>query len=297
MIFKNNTIVCLNGGLGNQLFQYAFAKSFSQKYCTNLLIDDSTGFLLDKTFNRKFQLNRFNINYKQLSFFQKILFYFTKIDPYFKRSNYFINNRFYANYLIEREFHKNEIIYSKAINTFLIGYWQSPDYFKNIKNVILKELTPPKSSNPIFIDLANQIDFSNAVAIGVRLYEETTNPESLSSTGSIKTINDINKVIEKLSSSVENPKFYIFCSHKPQSLDELIISKHAVFVTPETGFEDAVDTLWLLTKCKHHIFTNSTFYWWGAFLSANNFDPNTQNIYAADNFLNQYIYLNNWNKF
>jgi hypothetical protein len=70
-----------------------------------------------------------------------------------------------------------------------------------------------------------------------------------------------------------------------------------VFVTPDEGFEDAVDTLWLLSKCKHHVFTNSTFYWWGAFLSSNNFEIDQQHIYAADNFLNQNIYFDNWHKF
>jgi hypothetical protein len=297
MKYNKNIILCLNGGLGNQLFQYAFARALSENSKRNLIIDDSTGFKLDKTYKRTFQLDKFGIKYSKINIFQKLLFLLTKLDPHFHKYSNLYNYRFYSDYIIEREFILNHIILGSKKNTFLIGYWQSPLYFNTLQKNILKELSPPPSSNNLFKELAQKIENSNAVAIGVRLYEETANPEILSNTGLVKTINDINGVIDKMNKTILNPCYFIFCSHRSKSLENLLIANNAVFVTPDDGFEDAVDTLWLLSKCQHHVFTNSTFYWWGAFLSSNNFNKDQQHIYAADNFLNQNVYLDNWYKF
>lgn len=297
MKYNNNIILCLNGGLGNQLFQYAFARALSENSNRNLIIDNSTGFNLDRTYKRTFQLDKFGIKYSKINNFQKLLFLLTKLDPYFRKYSNLYNYRFYSDYIIERDFILNDIILGNKKNTFLIGYWQSPLYFNNLQKTILKELTPPPSTNNLFKELAQKIENSNAIAIGVRLYEETANPENLSNTGSVKTIHDINCVINKINETILNPSYYIFCSHRSKLLENLLIANNAVYVTPDDGFEDPVDTLWLLSKCKHHIFTNSTFYWWGAFLSSNNYKLDEQYIYAADNFLNQNIYLDNWNKF
>ena len=58
-----------------------------------------------------------------------------------------------------------------------------------------------------------------------------------------------------------------------------------------------MDKIWLLSQCKHHIFNNSTFYWWGAWLSSINHKHSDQDIFASDNFLNDNIVLNKWKKF
>jgi hypothetical protein len=296
---KKNINLHLSGGLGNQLFQYAFAKSVSFHNDTELHIDNLSGFLLDKTYSRKFQLDRFLVKYKKVSFLSYIKYILLKIYQRLSPINtQKMLTNFFGNCLFELDYEPIDFnTFKNNKDLWIFGYWQNPNYFKAINQLILIELTPPASSNNLFKDLEQKITNTNAVAISVRLYEETINPESLSNTGLVKSINDINRVIEKLNKTIINPSFYIFCSFRSKSLENLIIANNAVFVTPDEGFEDAVDTLWLLSKCKHHVFTNSTFYWWGAFLSSNNFEIDQQHIYAADNFLNQNIYFDNWHKF
>ena len=61
---KNTIIIKVWGGLGNQLFQFAFAKSYQLKNNCNVYIDSSTGFNNDP-YKREFVLDQFNISLKE----------------------------------------------------------------------------------------------------------------------------------------------------------------------------------------------------------------------------------------
>ena len=53
---KKNLIIHMEGGFGNQLFQYFFGKSYAKKFNRNLYFDNKTGFISDITYKRKFEL-------------------------------------------------------------------------------------------------------------------------------------------------------------------------------------------------------------------------------------------------
>ena len=85
----------ISGGLGNQLFQYAFAKNLSIKLNARLIIDDVTGFLLDRKFKRKKSLPK-NFHYEKIKifdFFKNELFNIYKKNFFLKKKNFlFLNN-------------------------------------------------------------------------------------------------------------------------------------------------------------------------------------------------------------
>ena len=81
---------------------------------------------------------------------------------------------------------------------------------------------------------------------------------------------------------IPNANFYIFCTKNDKFLDKLELPKNTMRITAENGFADAVNTLWLLSRCKHHVITSSTFYWWGAWLSSKIYQANKQIIYSDD---------------
>ena len=60
---KRKIYVKLAGGIGNQLFQYSFAKNLSIELNAKLIIDDRSGFFFDKIFKRKKSLPT-NLKYK-----------------------------------------------------------------------------------------------------------------------------------------------------------------------------------------------------------------------------------------
>ncbi len=296
---SRKVLLYLSGGLGNQMFQYAFGRSIAISQNIELALDKYTGFLIDRTYKRKFELGSFKIVGRSIGVFEILPFWFYKLSPYFEKllPGGLINNL--INVVTEDNvswMDSNKIDFSK--NTCFVGYWQNPKYFSEISSFIFRELYPTKPPSLQVALLGEGMRESNSLAICLRLYEETTSPESLSSTGEIKTLADIRNVIDKLAFSIEDYKVYLFCTHVPEDIALLNLPLNVVYVTPDYGYNDAVESLWLIAQCRNHIIMNSTFYWWGAYLS--NYTHSkiiSREIWCADNFLNQSCILDTWNSY
>ena len=81
----------------------------------------------------------------------------------------------------------------------------------------------------------------------------------------------------EIEKKVPGGHFYLF-SDKPQETTNIINipnDRHTV-VDHNYGDENCYANLWLMTLCDHFIVANSTFSWWGAWLS-----QNTQKIILA----------------
>jgi len=139
-----------------------------------------------------------------------------------------------------------------------------------------------------------------SLALGIRLYEDSKDPSVNCYDRKLKPLYLVRDQISILKEEFPNIHVAVFCSHRPPCLEELCLdSSQTTFLTADDGIESALDTLWLLTQCRHHLFLNSTLYWWGAFLSQSTHGgiPSGQKIIASDNFLNQTIYPPDWDLF
>ena len=170
---------------------------------------------------------------------------------------------------------------------WLSGYWQSPEYFDEYRSHIFQELSPPEPKHQLYVDVGRAMAVENSVAIGIRLYEEALDPSQHSSDGKSKDASEISAAIAEIENSVADPVYYVFCSHNSPLIAEVMAGRPHFVLTPEFGYSDSTSTLWLLAQCHHHVFTNSTFYWWGAWLSKTNWNSDSQMIYAANNFVNR----------
>jgi len=290
----------LSGGLGNQMFQYATARSIALNNDAECLIDPLSGFIRDKQYKRRFELARLPIKLNTVGIWDQIRLWVYRVHARFShriRSVY--DAYWYGDFIHETEFKFHSILLKKKLtgSAWMLGYWQSPNYFNSHANQIRQELQPPVPKNPVFTSLATQIALSESVALSVRLYEESDDPSAHALAGKVKTIEDINSAIARLHAACPNARFYVFCTHRAQVLNKLNLPADTVFVTADDGYDDAVDSLWLLTRCKHHIFTNSSYYWWGAWLSHGFHKQEEQLIYAADNFINVDGLCDHWFRF
>jgi len=298
-MIKNKIIVQLKGGIGNQMFQYAFAKTFALKRNCELYLDTYTGFISDHTFNRKYELKHLNLNDKKAPLSLILIYYLSKFDLIlrYRNKNKYLFTRPYATFLFELDHKFNEQYLNINFNglLFVNGYWQSPKYFYEYKHQINQNFDfKIKLSNHI-ITLANQISKENSIAICLRLYEEVSNPGLLSITGKQKSINELSNQINYILNLFIDTKVYIFCTHKPDFVNQLALPNSTTFITADSSYNSSIETLFLLKHCKYFLIMNSSFYWWGAYLSKSSELENS--IFADSNFLNQDIYPENWIKF
>lgn len=291
---KKKIYLFLSGGIGNQLFQYAFARNISIKNKADLIVDVHSGFIFDFKYFRNFSLN---ISAKKniVIFFS----FFRILKKFFFREK--LINKFFSKIIINefpffKKFNKNifDVKINKAI--YLVGLFQSDRYFLENKKMIMNELMPAKPQTVNFLDKQKEIIKENSVIVGFRFFEESTN-DSIKIAGGIAGINFYIKSIKLILARIKNPKFYLFSQNLENLKKNLkkitILNKYFYnFITPQQGFKDDNSNLWLMSYSKNFIIPNSTFYWWGAYFSRYRFKKN--NVICSNNFPNKDIYLNDW---
>jgi hypothetical protein len=262
-------VVKLMGGLGNQMFQYAFAKNLAIKNRTSLKLDLS--FLLDKTprehfIFRDFDLDIFSFNYEIIKTKELIEFLNYQDKSFLKK----IKSRFIDKtvYLKENKFHfeKENLFFSK--NIYIDGYWQSEKYFSDIGELIRNEFSFIYKFSESEQKLNNNIISSNSICINYRRTDYVNSQKSIETHGFIGEEyydNAINSIVEK----VENPCFYIFSDDIEWCIENVKIDYPTVFVDHSYKGIKFSSYLQLMKNCKHFIIPNSTFAWWAAWLSEN----------------------------
>lgn len=298
----NKVVAYLKGGLGNQMFQYATARALARRTGAELVLDPWSGFVRDTQYRRHYELDALPIHGRLATVRERLPIWLFRAENRFrKEESSLLQRRIYGQFLIETKLSYLPAITQVNVESaiWLVGYWQSPLYFNDCAEILRSELTPPLPKQEGFLELGQSLKNSESVALGIRLYEESANPCAHAKDGQLKTVVDVNGAIARLRAVRPNAQFYVFCTHRSPILGELNLPAMTTFVTHDDGYEGTLEILWLLAQCKHHIFTNSSYYWWGAWLSSNahNGRSGPQLILAANNFNNSDGFCTQWGRF
>ena len=253
-------IVEISGGLGNQLFQYAFGRTLALRNKCELKLDIST---FENYEWHEYSLNPFNI--KQVIATKKERENLLGINlPIYER----IKRKLFKRQLILIT--ENSLLFdSKYLEVkepaYLRGYWQSEKYFTDFKNEILNDLiiqVKPTSENQKILD---QIISCNSISLHIRR-GNFVNDESVNKRHGTTSLIYYQEAINVINSKVSNPVYFIFSDDILWVKTNFNITEKVLFVDVNDAKNDFQD-LRLISSCKHHILANSTFSWWGAWLN------------------------------
>ncbi|WP_347988040.1 alpha-1,2-fucosyltransferase [Methylomonas sp. AM2-LC] len=261
-------IVNLIGGLGNQMFQYAFCRALALELAEPTLLDISgfssytlhQGFELDRLFSCKIELAT-ELDFKSVlgwqspSRIRNIL-----LHPYMSA---FRKN----NFVVEPYFQYWPEINSIPKKCYLSGYWQSFQYFQKYTTEIRADFTykiPLVNKNAEFADQIKQV---NAISLHVRRGDYVSNPATLKNHG-VCSLDYYDLAIQYIANHVLDPVFFIFSDDIDWVKKNININYKTYYVDHNSG-NDSFNDMRLMSLCKHHIIANSSFSWWGAWLNSN----------------------------
>ena len=251
----------INGGLGNQLFQYATAFALSKYIKTDMQVDISEAINYRVHPLRLTALNCSAKFDKKSSLIDKIL-----LHPY---SIKFFST-FFTQYYIESGLKFDENLKNVANNKLLIGYFQSEMYFKSYRSELLKEFFPKKKFSNYQNSLAQKIQKRDSLSIHIRRGDYISN-ENANSVHGVCNKDYFDRALDHLKKQHKissETNVFIFSDDIDWCKENLSFPYSMEFIRGDLDSPEL--DMWLMSYCSHNIISNSTFSWWGAWLNQNN---------------------------
>jgi hypothetical protein len=256
-------IVKLIGGLGNQMFQYAFGYQLAKLSATQLKLDVA-GF-------EQYKLHKVAIHHLNTSFEQAVMDN-TVVNKL--TSAHGIRSLLKKYGLVKPKIKiitekgqgfQADLVSAYNEDVYFDGFWQSEKYFQGAEDEIrerLQVITPPSPSNQQFLSTIKNV---NAVSVHIRRADYVTNTKTLSFHG-VCSMDYYQQAADIIKSKISDPVFFIFSDDIEWAKANINFNTTQHFAdmnNADTNYED----LRLMYSCKHHIIANSSFSWWGAWLN------------------------------
>lgn len=239
-------VIC-KGGLGNQMFQYAFALRLANEgYPVTMetklfdILNIHNGYEIPNVFALKKTIPSSNSSSLVMRFVLKWKFWPIANEKFPFTDSIIGNNRLFYN-----------------------GYWQSEKWFASIKDQIYYNFDFKGITKKNLIEVQKMND-CESVSIHIRRgdYLNTSLYKGCCE------IDYFKKAISYIRTKKEFTKLWIFSNDIQWCKESLLsfVDKNTVFVDWNNGTISYQD-MYLMTQCKNNIIANSSFSWWGAYLN------------------------------
>ena len=258
-------ITKIMGGLGNQMFEYAIARSMAQRNNDIFKLDISY-YSKPKQELRTYELNLFNIDetiateqeYNKLRRRKGFLFNITKaVNALMNRQSFYRKEKEDALF--------DEEVYNLKGNIYLDGYWQNEKYFKEIREQLIEDFTPKSDISEKAQGYLKDIENTNSVSLHIRRGDYISDLTANNFHG-VTNIEYYNRAVDYVNDQVSEPVYYIFSDDIAWCKNNFDFLENKIFVDDTSS---AIDDLELMKRCKHNIIANSSFSWWAAWLNEN----------------------------
>lgn len=256
-------VVKLIGGLGNQMFQYATARSLADRYDVVLKLDLSGfeqytlrhyelgGFNIRAEIADRSDMDFFRVNTQQRSVLQRIKSHLPIPAP--------------GMVFREADFVFDERLLNIRPPVYLDGYWQTERYFVHNSEALRRDFTLCAQFDDKNREMLAQIKSSNAISLHVRRGDYVSDPRTNNFHGTC-SLEYYDTAIHFIAERVKDPYIVVFSDDHEWAKNNLDFKYPSIFVNINSGNQGILD-MTLMRHCKHHIIANSSFSWWGAWLN------------------------------
>lgn len=249
----------LTGGLGNQMFQYAFGVSLSAKLGVEFRYDF---FSHPSDTPRSFELNHFAISSKMATKSQ-----LANLGIPLSKKRFLLEKLGLVRSSIKLEtgHHFQPDALNFPDNSYVQGYWQSEKYFNHIESTIRQEFTFKRVLEGENKRLIKKMNSQNAVSVHIRHGDYLTSKAANEFHG-VCGLDYYQAAIQYMNKGVTKPIYYFFSDDPAWVKKNLLISSESYYIDWNQGEASYID-MQLMSHCQHHIIANSSFSWWGAWLN------------------------------
>lgn len=259
-------IIKISDGLGNQLFQYAYAL-YLRKKGEKVCIDASDiNNLRENTVwtrvcgQRAYQLEQFNITIGETS----------KVNRFFRWEEQYRRNSFFRymdvlqlspyQILNERHIRHPKFKYRFCQNYYVKGYFFEKRYYEEVLSELRNEISLKK---PYFLSGEIQRIFRDYDTVSIHFRRG-----DLLGLGRDMSGSDYYKnAVAYIKRNSVNPYFIVFSDDTEWVKNKVDLGDQVLFAS-DLGLTDCEEVI-LMSQCKNHIIANSTYSFWGALLNQN----------------------------
>jgi hypothetical protein len=255
----------LQGGLGNQLFQYAAARALSERYQVDFALDKSWfDQSLEGVTPRKYQLDLLNI--------EKVIFSNHRFPTKPNRLEQFLQSTFSSRPFIC--YQRNAFSFDPTLfnlrnasrrDIYLYGYWQGFRYIESICPILQTEFQLRSDVSSHYHPFLEQIVHSASVMLHIRRGDYVASP-SATQFHQVLSLNYYLNAIKTIQAAQPDAHYFVFSDDLPWAKAAMPSNIKITYIEHALEPDDAAQELQLMRECKHHIIANSSLSWWGAWL-------------------------------
>lgn len=254
----------LTGGLGNQLFQYAAARALCIRESRSLYF---AWHLHRSNTARSYMLDHYRLGAEvhPAPLGRAVLCGLGLRSPLLgKKAGELWRRLCFLDPLREPRFSYTPLV-STAKGVVLDGYFQSWRYFADQQDQVRADLTLRTPLMGRSAELLARIRADHAVCVHVRRGDYVANPVNVAYHGALD-LSYYQRALEALGAATEGAVLYVFSDDPAWCREHIKLDRPTVVVEPshpDRPWED----LGLMSACRHFVVANSSFSWWGAWLS------------------------------
>ena len=256
---KPAAIVAISGGLGNQMFQYAFGRALSTERRAELVLDLRP---VESDKLRSFSLGAMCIEAtlggeSDLVPLPGVLARKLKLHLPVRGTGY----------VLKSVLAYDPRVVAKPLPSYFWGNWQSERYFHRVADLVRDDFRLRAPLSPARAVIADEIRSRLSVAVHVRRGDYVLSPKTNAYHGTLSPP-WYQRAATHLEKLVGAPRYFVFSDDLQWAKTHLTCIKDARFIGPPSDGKDSED-LHLMALCEHQIIANSSFSWWAAWLNRN----------------------------